>query len=91
MTAVAGLTATQPIASSMTVFAADNDKAPAPAETNAKKAVKTEQEVLESKLFDTKKTMEDKKIAVDSAKGASSVASKQVEIAQAAYVLVMHL
>ena len=28
MTAVAGLTATQPIASSMTVFAADNDKAP---------------------------------------------------------------
>ena len=85
MTAVAGLTATQPIASSMTVFAADNDKAPAPAETNTKKAVKTEQEVLESKLFDTKKTMEDKKIAVDSAKGASSVASKQVEIAQAAY------
>lgn len=85
MTAVAGLTATQPIASSMTVFAADNDKAPAPAETNTKKAVKTEQEVLESKLFDTKKTMEDKKIAVDSAKGASSVASKQVEIVQAAY------
>ena len=34
MTAVAGLTATQPIASSMTVFAADNDKVPAPAETN---------------------------------------------------------
>ena len=85
MTAVAGLTATQPIASSMTVFAADNDKAPAPAETNTKKAVKTEQEVLENKLFDTKKTMEDKKIAVDSAKGASSVASKQVEIVQAAY------
>ena len=85
MTAVAGLTATQPIASSMTVFAADNDKVPAPAETNTKKAVKTEQEVLESKLFDTKKTMEDKKIAVDSAKGASSVASKQVEIVQAAY------
>ena len=85
MTAVAGLTATQPIASSMTVFAADNDKAPAPAETNTKKAVKTEQEVLESKLFDTKKTMEDKKIAVDSAKGASSVASKQVEIVQATY------
>lgn len=85
MTAVAGLTATQPIASSMTVFAADNDKVPAPAETNTKKAAKTEQEVLESKLFDTKKTMEDKKIAVDSAKGASSVASKQVEIVQAAY------
>lgn len=85
MTAVAGLTATQPIASSMTVFAADNDKAPAPAETNTKKAAKTEQEVLESKLFDTKKTMEDKKIAVDSAKGASNVASKQVEIVQAAY------
>ena len=85
MTAVAGLTATQPIASSMTVFAVDNDKTPAPTETNTKKAVKTEQEVLESKLFDTKKTMEDKKIAVDSAKGASSVASKQVEIVQAAY------
>ena len=85
MTAVAGLTATQPIASSMTVFATDNDKAPASTETNTKKAVKTEQEVLESKLFDTKKTMEDKKIAVDSAKGASSVASKQVEIVQAAY------
>lgn len=85
MTAVAGLTATQPITSSMTVFATDNDKAPASTETNTKKAVKTEQEVLESKLFDTKKTMEDKKIAVDSAKGASSVASKQVEIVQAAY------
>ena len=85
MTAVAGLTATQPIASSMTVFAADNDKVPAPAETNTKKTVKTEQEVLESKLFDTKKTMEDKKVAVDTAKGASNVASKQVEIAQAAY------
>ena len=85
MTAVAGLTATQPIASSMTVFAADNDKVPTPAETNTKKAVKTEQEVLESKLFDTKKTMEDKKIAADSAKGASSVASKQVEIVQATY------
>ena len=85
MTAVAGLTATQPIASSMTVFAADNDKVPAPAETNTKKTVKTEQEVLESKLFDTKKTMEDKKVAVDTAKGASNVASKQVEIVQAAY------
>ena len=49
------------------------------------KQTMTKSDELESKLHDAQKIVDEKKIDFDSAKGASSVASKQVEIVQAAY------
>ena len=79
MSVVAGMTALQGVSSTMMNISATTSH------VDYVKQAMTKSDELESKLHDSQKTMEDKKIAVDSAKGASSVASKQVEIVQAAY------
>lgn len=79
MSVVAGMTALQGVSSTMMNISATTSH------VDYVKQAMTKSDEFESKLHDSQKTMEDKKIAVDSAKGASSVASKQVEIVQAAY------
>lgn len=79
MSVIAGMTALQGVSSTMMNISATTNH------VGYVKNTMTKSDELESKLHDSQKTMEDKKIAVDSAKGASSVASKQVEIVQAAY------
>lgn len=79
MSVIAGMTALQGVSSTMMNISATTSHA------DYVKQAMTKSDEFESKLHDSQKTMEDKKIAVDSAKGASSVASKQVEIVQAAY------
>lgn len=79
MSVIAGMTALQGVSSTMMNISATTSH------VDYVKQAMTKSDELESKLHDSQKTMEDKKIAVDSAKGASSVASKQVEIVQAAY------
>ncbi len=79
MSVIAGMTALQGVSSTMMNISATTSH------VDYVKQAMTKSDELESKLHDSQKTMEDKKIAVDSAKGASNVASKQVEIVQAAY------
>ena len=79
MSVIAGMTALQGFSSTMMNISATTSH------VDYVKQAMTKSDELESKLHDSQKTMEDKKIAVDSAKGASSVAAKQVEIVQAAY------
>lgn len=79
MSVIAGMTALQGVSSTMMNISATTSH------VDYVKQAMTKSDEFESKLHDSQKTMEDKKIAVDSAKGASSVASKQVEIVQAAY------
>ena len=79
MSVIAGMTALQGVSSNMMNISATTSH------VDYVKQAMTKSDELESKLHDSQKTMEDKKIAVDSAKGASSVAAKQVEIVQAAY------
>lgn len=79
MSVIAGMTALQGVSSTMMNISATTNH------VGYVKNTMTKSDELESKLHDAQKIMEDKKIAVDSAKGASSVASKQVEIVQAAY------
>ena len=79
MSVIAGMTALQGVSSTMMNISATTNH------VGYVKNTMTKSDELESKLHDAQKIMEDKKIAVDSAKGVSSVASKQVEIVQAAY------
>lgn len=79
MSVIAGMTALQGVSSTMMNISATTSH------VDYVKQAMTKSDEFESKLHDSQKTMEDKKIAVDSAKGASNVASKQVEIVQAAY------
>lgn len=79
MSVIAGMTALQGVSSTMMNISATTNH------VGYVKNTMTKSDELESKLHDAQKIMEDKKIAVDSAKGVFSVASKQVEIVQAAY------
>ena len=74
MSAIAGMTALQGVSATMVNVCADEVHVSyAKIETNKKSD-------LEAKLHDTKKNVEDKTFALDTAKGQVSVASKQVEI-----------
>lgn len=79
MSVITGMTALQGISSTMMNISATTSHV-----ANAKQTM-TKYDELESKLHDAQKIVDEKKIDFDSAKGASSVASKQVEIVQAAY------
>ena len=79
MSVIAGMTALQGISSTMMNISATTSHV-----ANVKQTL-TKSDEFESKLHDAKNIMDEKKIDYDSAKGASSVASKQVEIVQAAY------
>lgn len=79
MSVITGMTALQGISSTMMNISAATSHV-----ANAKQTM-TKSDELESKLHDAQKIVDEKKIDFDSAKGASSVASKQVEIVQAAY------
>lgn len=79
MSVIAGMTALQGVSSTMMNISATTSHV-----ANAKQTM-TKSDELESKLHDAQKIVDEKKIDFDSAKGASSVASKQVEIVQAAY------
>lgn len=79
MSVIAGMTALQGVSSTMMNISATTSHV-----ANAKQTM-TKSDEFESKLHDAKNIMDEKKIDFDSAKGASSVASKQVEIVQAAY------
>ena len=79
MSVIAGMTALQGISSTMMNISATTSHV-----ANVKQTM-TKSDELESKIHDVQKIMDEKKIDFDSAKGASSVASKQVEIVQAAY------
>ena len=78
VSALAGMTALQGMSTTlMSVCAQENDETTHVSVMNVKMSQKDE---LESKLNDSKKDVEEKTLALDSAKGALSVASKQVEI-----------
>ena len=78
VSALAGMTALQGMSTTlMSVCAQENDEMTHVSVMNVKMSQKDE---LESKLNDSKKDVEEKTLALDSAKGALSVASKQVEI-----------
>lgn len=79
MSVIAGMTALQGVSSTMMNISATTSHV-----ANAKQTM-TKSDEFESKLHDAKNIMDEKKIDFDSAKGASSVASKQLEIVQAAY------
>ena len=79
MSVIAGMTALQGVSSTMMNISATTNH------VGYVKNTMTKSDELESKLHDAKKIMDEKKIDFDSARGASSVASKQVEIVQAAY------
>lgn len=79
MSVIAGMTALQGVSSTMMNISATTSH------VGYVKNTMTKSDELESKLHDAKNIMDEKKIDFDSAKGASSVASKQVEIVQAAY------
>ena len=79
MSVIAGMTALQGVSSTMMNISATTNHV-----AQVKQAM-TKLDEFESKLHDAKNIMDEKKIDFDSAKGASSVASKQVEIVQAAY------
>ena len=78
VSALAGMTALQGVSTTlMSVCAQENDETTHVSVMNVKMSQKDE---LESKLNDSKKDVDEKTLALDSAKGALSVASKQVEI-----------
>ena len=78
VSALAGMTALQGMSTTlMSVCAQENNETTHASVMNVKMSQKDE---LESKLNDSKKDVEEKTLALDSAKGALSVASKQVEI-----------
>ena len=78
VSALAGMTALQGMSTTlMSVCAQENDETTHVSVMNVKMSQKDE---LESKLNDSKKDVDEKTLALDSAKGALSVASKQVEI-----------
>lgn len=79
MSVIAGMTALQGVSSTMMNISATTSHV-----ANAKQTM-TKSDEFESKLHDAKNIMDEKKIDFDSAKGASSVASKQLEVVQAAY------
>ncbi len=79
MSVVAGMTALQCISSTMMNISATTSHV-----ANINQTM-TKSDEFESKLHDAKNIMDEKKIDFDSAKGAYSVASKQLEIVQAAY------
>lgn len=79
MSVIAGMTALQGVSSTMMNISATTSHV-----ANAKQTM-TKSDEFESKLHDAKNIMDEKKIDFDSAKGAYSVASKQLEILQAAY------
>lgn len=79
MSVIAGMTALQGVSSTMMNISATTNH------VGYVKNTMTKSDELESKLHDAKNIMDEKKIDFDSARGASSVASKQVEIVQAAY------
>lgn len=79
MSVVAGMTALQGISSTMMNISATTSHV-----ANINQTM-TKSDEFESKLHDAKNIMDEKKIDFDSAKGAYSVASKQLEIVQAAY------
>lgn len=79
MSVVAGMTALQGISSTMMNISATTSHV-----ANINQTM-TKSDEFESKLHDAKNIMDEKKIDFDSAKGAYSVASKQLEILQAAY------
>ena len=78
VSALAGMTALQGMSTTlMSVCAQENNETTHVSVMNVKMSQKDE---LESKLNDSKKDVDEKTLALDSAKGALSVASKQVEI-----------
>ena len=78
VSALAGMTALQGMSTTlMSVCAQENNETTHVSVMNVKMSQKDE---LESKLNDSKKDVGEKTLALDSAKGALSVASKQVEI-----------
>ena len=78
VSALAGMTVLQGMSTTlMSVCAQENDETTHVSVMNVKMSQKDE---LESKLSDSKKDVDEKTLALDSAKGALSVASKQVEI-----------
>lgn len=79
MSVIAGMTALQGVSSTMMNISATTSHV-----ANAKQTM-TKSDEFESKLHDAKNIMDEKKIDFDSAIGASSVASKQLEVVQAAY------
>ncbi|WP_288520428.1 CAP domain-containing protein [uncultured Holdemanella sp.] len=79
MSVIAGMTALQGVSSTMMNISATTSHV-----ANVKQTM-TKSDEFESKLHDAKNIVSEKKIDFNSAKGASSVASKQLEILQAAY------
>ena len=79
MSVIAGMTALQGVSSSMMNISATTSHV-----ANVKQTM-TKSDEFESKLHDAKNIVAEKKIDFNSAKGAYSVASKQLEILQAAY------
>lgn len=79
MSVIAGMTALQGVSSTMMNISATTSHV-----ANVKQTM-TKSDEFESKLHDAKNIVAEKKIDFDSAKGAYSVASKQLEIVQAAY------
>ena len=78
VSALAGMTALQGMSTTlMSVCAQENNETTHVSVMNVKMSQKDE---LESKLNDSKKNVDEKTLALDSAKGAASVAKKQVEI-----------
>ena len=78
VSALAGMTALQGMSTTlMSVCAQENNETTHESVMNVKMSQKDE---LESKLNDSKKNVDEKTLALDSAKGAASVAKKQVEI-----------
>ena len=79
MSVIAGMTALQGVSSTMMNISATTSHV-----ANVKQTM-TKSDEFESKLHDAKNIVAEKKIDFNSAKGAYSVASKQLEILQAAY------
>ena len=81
MTAIAGLTATQSMGASIVpVFATESNM-----EKEDYKQELSKKEQLEQKIVDAKKNVDEKELLIDSARGAKSVASKQLEMVQDEY------
>ena len=83
VSALAGMTALQGVSTTlMSVCAQENDETTHVSVMNVKMSQKDE---LESKLNDSKKDVDEKTLALDTAAGQASVASKKVEMVQSAY------
>ena len=79
VSAIAGMTALQGVTTTMMNVYANGQDVPE-AHVSYAKIETSQKDDLEAKLHDTKKDVEDKTLALDSAKGQVSVAGKQVEI-----------